>query len=740
MLARARLALAVLALAGATSAAFAAPCGTTSAASDSTPLCTGDPNGTTDCTISADCTLQSGLTLDLKARRLVVAASKTLTVTDEGLLTVKANGIVLQPGAKIVAQGDNTGAQTVILTSTAAFTLADGSLIDVSSGGGGGDVELYAPAGGFTSTGSIRANNGTGRDADGGFVSIEALNDVSIGGAVQTAIDASGGDRDGGGGFITVTSDAGATTIGAPIDAHGGGFDGGDVEFDANTNVVTTPAATIQIEAEGPGGSGGSLAINAEGQITLGGNVTGTPQGDQDNGSGDGADVDLESDTGNISVTALVDVSGVEPDGDGGSFTAATDGDVTITGKIALQTPGAASGGDAEFDGNNVTVSSVVDASGSPFGGTVDVSANGLAKLTGGGVFRVDSDNAPGSFGGEITIQGCSVELDAGTTISALGPATLAPAASTIIQASSSLVVGGTIVSGGFNEFDYRDDLGIIQILKTASITPKQMEVALPNLPCCDAACATTTTTTVPATSTTTSTAPATTTTTRPITTTTTSTVPVTTTTTTVPATSTTTSTIPATTTTTQPTTTTSSTTSTTSSTTTSSAPPTTSTTSTAVTTTTSPLATSTTVASTTTSSTGVASTTTTVTAPLPTTTTTQPPPCSGEPSSLDGASCLVQMLNSTLETSTPAELGGARTKRRLNTLLKSADHYLDAARSGKRVTAKLRSARRKLNSFEHVVQQAMQRKRGPLNPQIGQLILDVVSGAASEIEVAASQ
>jgi hypothetical protein len=696
MLARARLALAVLALAGATSTAFAAPCGTTSAAGDSTPLCTGDPNGTADCTIPADCTVQSGLTLDLKARRLVVAASKTLTVTDEGRLTVKANGIVLQPGAKIVAQGDNTGAQTVILTSTAAFTLGDGSLIDVSSGGGGGDVELYAPAGGFTSTGSIRANNGTGRDADGGFVTIEALNDVSIGGAVQTAIDASGGDRDGSGGFITVTSDSGAVTIGAPIDAHGGGFDGGAVEFDANTNVVTTSAATIQIEAEGPGGSGGSLDMNAEGQITLGGNVTGTPQGDLDNGSGAGADVDLESDTGNIVVTALVDVSGVEPDGDGGTFTAATDGDVTITGKIALQTPGAASGGDAEFDGNNVTVSSVVDASGSQFGGTVDVSANGLAKLTGGGVFRVDSGNDPGSFGGEITIQGCSVELDAGTTISALGSGIPAPPASTIIQASSSLVAGGTIVSAGFNEFDYRDDPGSIQILKTASITPKQMEVAKPNLPCCDAACETTTTT-VPASSTTTSTAPATTTTTRPITTTT--TVAATTTTVTAPPT-------------------------TTSSTTTSSAPPPTSTTSTEVTTTTSALATSTTVASTTT----------------PSTTTTQPPPCSGEPSSLDGASCLVQMLSSTLETGTPAELGGARTKRRLNTLLKSADHYLDAARSGKRVTAKLRSARRKLNSFEHVVQQAMQRKRGPLDPQIGQLILDVVSGAASEIDVAASQ
>ena len=441
--------------------------------------------------------------------------------------------------------------------------------------------------------------------------------------------------------------------------------------------------------------------MNAEGLITLGGNVTGTPQGDLDNGSGDGADVDLESDTGNILVTALVDVSGVAPDGDGGSFTAATDGDVIITGKIALPTPGAAGGGDAEFDGNNVTVSSVVDASSALFGGTVDVSANGLAKLTAGGVFRVDSDNVPGGIGGEITIQGCSVEFDAGTTVSALGPSIPAPAAITIVQASSSLIVGGTIVSGAWNEFDYPDSPAIIHILPGASVTPQAKQVAQPNLPCCDAVCATTTTTTVPATSTTTSTAPLTTTTTLPTTTSTTIVVVTTTTTTPTP-------------------------------------PTTTSTTIVVVTTTTSPLATSTTVASTRTTSTGPASPTTTFSAP-PSTTTTQPPPCSGEPSSLDGASCLVGMLSSTLETSTSAELPGARTKRRLTTLLKSANRSLEAARSGKRVTAKLRTAHRKLDSFQQVVQQALQRKRGALDPHIGQLILDVVSGAASEIDVAAA-
>src|SRR5262245_27177990 len=197
-LARVTLAVALLALAGATSTALAAPC-----AGTGTQLCT---DGTGDCTISDDCSVQSGLTLDLQGRRLVVAASKTLSIAGQGMLTLKANGIVLQAGAKILTPGDNTGAQVIVLTSTADFTLGDGSLIDASSAAGGGDIELYASAGAFTSTGSIRANSGAGRDSDGGAVTIDALNDVSIGGAVQTAIDVTGGDRDGGGGLVTVTT------------------------------------------------------------------------------------------------------------------------------------------------------------------------------------------------------------------------------------------------------------------------------------------------------------------------------------------------------------------------------------------------------------------------------------------------------------------------------------------------------------------------------------------------------
>src|SRR5262249_49546025 len=223
-------------LGGAVPAALGAPCGGTG-----TKLCADGPDSVA-CTISDDCFVQSGLNLDLLGRNLVVAANKTLTVQGAGILTVKANSIVLQTGAKIVAAGDGTDAQAVVLTSSTDITLGDSSMIDVSSAAGGGDVELYAPAGAMKLNGSIRANNGTGRDSDGGTVTVEASGDVIIAGSSPTAIDVSGGDRDGGGGFVTVMSDDGKVTVAAPVAAHGGGVDGGGGQFDAATDEGTRPA------------------------------------------------------------------------------------------------------------------------------------------------------------------------------------------------------------------------------------------------------------------------------------------------------------------------------------------------------------------------------------------------------------------------------------------------------------------------------------------------------------------
>jgi len=96
-----------------------------------------------------------------------------------------------------------------------------------------------------------------------------------------------------------------------------------------------------------------------------------------------------------------------------------------------------------------------------------------------------------------------------------------------------------------------------------------------------------------------------------------------------------------------------------------------------------------------------------------------------------------MQELSTTLQTTPPEDLGGARTSRRLGALVRNAMHDLDSAHRGLNVKANLRRARRKLKAFEHLVQQAMKRKRGALDRELGQSILGAVTGADSEIDAA---
>src|SRR5262249_39279661 len=137
------------------------------------------------------------------------------------------------------------------------------------------------------------------------------------------------------------------------------------------------------------------------------------------------------------------------------------------------------------------------------------------------------------------------------------------------------------------------------------------------------------------------------------------------------------------------------------------------------------------------TTSTAPAATSTTVSTALPTTTTQPVPICSGEANGVDAASCWMQELSATMQATPPEDLGGARTSKRVGAFVRNATHSLDSAHRGVNVKANLRRARRKLKAFEHLVQQAMKRKRGPLDPEIGQSILGAVTGADSEIDVA---
>jgi hypothetical protein len=80
--------------------------------------------------------------------------------------------------------------------------------------------------------------------------------------------------------------------------------------------------------------------------------------------------------------------------------------------------------------------------------------------------------------------------------------------------------------------------------------------------------------------------------------------------------------------------------------------------------------------------------------------------------------------------------LGGKSTARRLTAYLTRANRFLGSAQRGAREPANLKRARRELQVFEKQVQRAIARKRRPIDPALGGVILGLASGATSEISV----
>jgi len=100
----------------------------------------------------------------------------------------------------------------------------------------------------------------------------------------------------------------------------------------------------------------------------------------------------------------------------------------------------------------------------------------------------------------------------------------------------------------------------------------------------------------------------------------------------------------------------------------------------------------------------------------------------------MDAASCGIQMLTNTVETTAPAAVGGSRTAHRLEALLRQANHALDSAEHGKKAKANLGKTRRALNRFEALVRIGLKRKHGAIEPEAGQLILHLATNATASV------
>src|SRR5262245_9291918 len=398
-----------------------------------------------DCRIDADCTVDSsaplGALLDFGSRRLVIKSGKEVTVLGDGILDISAGSILLETSAKILAPGAGFGAQRITLDADGEIALQAGSAIDVSSAGTleevgfGGTITIFATT--ATIAGNLRAK-GSGRDTYGGTIDVDTTGDLSVAG-----IDVSGGDR-AGGGDITLFADGSVIASGA-IKAQG--LDGGTVQIDADGDVVTANAATIEVQATGPDGSGGSVDVSAGGSVSIAGDVSGSGREDEPfdgepaQSGGDGADFDVEASNGSVTITAKVDVSGA-PSGAGGDFVVSADQDVSIAGKVLMRADGVLGlGSDLVFvcAGRDTAISGQLDATSAGTGGSLDIEAERKVLISSTGKLIADGANTLDvGMGGQVFIQACSVEIANDAVLSALGAGTF-PDASNLVRGSTGL-------------------------------------------------------------------------------------------------------------------------------------------------------------------------------------------------------------------------------------------------------------------------------------------------------------
>jgi cysteine-rich repeat protein len=309
-----------------------------------------------------------------------------------------------------------------------------------TDGATAGNIDLRA-AGDLTINNFINANGSTA-DSDGGIIDLEAGTGTLT---VNDTLQVSGGGASQGG--EVALSSGGDIVQNATIDATGGDFDGGFVEFLADGNVFIN--ADIDADSNSGEGFGGEISVLADGDITIGGDIKLKTNGHQSqfNSAGDGG-LQEYSAIGTVTFGPLAQIqgSGAGPDGSADEVVFESDEqDVIIEGDIVFSTNGAqGSGGTFEVSaGRDIVVerTASVDVTGTEFGGgTVDIFADRNATV--GGFIDASANN-----GGSVD----TITVDAGKDIVINGELKIAGTAANV--ANGVIDVDGcfiTVESGGF--------------------------------------------------------------------------------------------------------------------------------------------------------------------------------------------------------------------------------------------------------------------------------------------------
>ena len=315
------------------------------------------------------------------------------------------------------SRADGIEPGSIAIRAAGAVTLSQDANVSSNSGqADGGLFELESGTGNVTLNASVIAYGGG--QAQGGQVSVTAGNDITVNG---------------------------------PIDVDGGDYDGGYVDLVAGRDLIIN--ADIEASSTSGAGLGGEVYGGADRDLTISGAAKITTNGhtSADNFGGDGGPQTYAAGR-SLSVGALVKIEadGAAPDGFGEDVIFESQEAMTIAGSISARGRGTQSGGGAILTDSggvlNATASGIFDVTGGGGGGgAVELASVGSIAFDGVIDGRASNDGSPdsvllvsetdiattgdvllsggpaGTARGDIEIEACRINLNAGTLLSNLG-------------------------------------------------------------------------------------------------------------------------------------------------------------------------------------------------------------------------------------------------------------------------------------------------------------------------------
>jgi cysteine-rich repeat protein len=398
----------------------------------------------------------------------------------------------------VVTVGPGAGLRTADITAR-SITLQAGARIL-----GGGDISMVmlTATGGdllLQSAGSTRSRIDLSAN-QGGTLIMSASGNVEVNGLVTTA--GSGTDSQGGdisidaGGTVTVsqalTSGAagagsgggetaifatGSVVLNGSIDTSAADFGGGPVTLSSDTGDITT-TQSIDVSGGGPDGSGGLVDVTAAGNVSIGGTVSGRAGSGIDFACGDGGELSVLA-GGAVTLGASVDMtSGTQCFGGEIAISAGLDFTQLTGVTISSRGPGTFGGGGTVLIGaRNVTLRGV-DLSSPGSGGTLDAVATGMLEV----LAKIDAQATSGEgAGGVINLQSCTITVGPSGFLDTRGAFAFPGTGINKLQAGGLITILGQSRAQTANQFEHR---GLPPVI-TGTVAPAPAISVNPALPDC---------------------------------------------------------------------------------------------------------------------------------------------------------------------------------------------------------------------------------------------------------------